>query len=540
MQTDLKANIDEKSKDEPQGIPATVGMNAPTFILPGMGAPMRTLILQDTDNLTVRPSELKVSSEESGFQARTIILAESGKEVVPPLETNGLDDKTNMLQNLPENSNAFGMNAKTVILDEHSEDEGGQKTLVLVSSPYLKPVEPALQVSSSSGSYQLNSGVKPYRKSQSKSLVPSPAKDSEVSQNVQNLKKLQSLPGSQNTPGIRKRSDWFSLPSVGDVFGQYKIVRELGRGGFGAVYHVHNLEIGRDEALKLILPSARSEFMDIEKRFIREINIAARLEHPNIVRLYSNGNFGQGILWMTMELIRGERLDKKIQAQGAMSFEKAKHFMLQFLSALAEAHDREIVHRDLKPANIMIMQKKGYTDLVKILDFGLSKAIGPSDDNNPLQNLTLDSRQVYGTPQYMAPEQLNRGMIGPWTDVYSAGLIFYEILTGVPCYQGKNIIDIIRKQREQTIDFPENLKNTKAAAVIRKACDKLAIQRYQNASEFYDAVLNLTGLTSIEAENTTQTPTESRKVSAGASGYPIFRLVCLFLLVVILVLMMFR
>ena len=281
----------------------------------------------------------------------------------------------------------------------------------------------------------------------------------------------------------------YQLPNVGDkVGGNYEIIDELGRGGFGAVYRAKNLTLGREEALKLILPAAKSEVGDIDKRFEREIDIVSRLEHPNIVRLYSSGALEYGVLWMTMELVKGNRLDERLKQYGAMKFEKAKNLMLQLLSGLMEAHRRQIVHRDLKPANIILSKKEGYADQVVILDFGLSKALGASEDQ-ALQNVSVvDSRRVYGTPQYISPEQLTTGKLGPWTDVYAAGLIFYELLTGTPAVDGESLFDIAYKQSYEPIVFPENLRDTVIEAIINKACAKNPADRYKHAGEFFDAL----------------------------------------------------
>ena len=281
----------------------------------------------------------------------------------------------------------------------------------------------------------------------------------------------------------------YQLPNVGDkVGGNYEIIDELGRGGFGAVYRAKNLTLGREEALKLILPAAKSEVGDIDKRFEREIDIVSRLEHPNIVRLYSSGALEYGVLWMTMELVKGNRLDERLKQYGAMKFEKAKNLMLQLLSGLMEAHRRQIVHRDLKPANIILSKKEGYADQVVILDFGLSKALGASEDQ-AVQNVTVvDSRRVYGTPQYISPEQLTTGKLGPWTDVYAAGLIFYELLTGTPAVDGESLFDIAYKQSYEPIVFPENLRDTVIEAIINKACAKNPADRYKHAGEFFDAL----------------------------------------------------
>lgn len=283
----------------------------------------------------------------------------------------------------------------------------------------------------------------------------------------------------------------YELPVVGDKVGCYKILSELGRGGFGAVYKAKNLTLGREEALKLILPSAKSECEDIEKRFEREIDIVSRLEHPNIVRLYSSGTLAHSIVWMTMELVRGDRLDDRLAKNGAMKFKQAQNITAQLLCGLEEAHRHQIVHRDLKPANIMLSQKEGYADQVVILDFGLSKALGESEDSAVQELTQVDSRRVYGTPQYMAPEQLNKGKLGPWTDVYAAGLIFFELLTGHPAVEGESIFDIAFKQSYDPLVVPRIYEDTAVEAVLLKACAKNPADRYKDAGEFFDALQHI-------------------------------------------------
>ena len=280
----------------------------------------------------------------------------------------------------------------------------------------------------------------------------------------------------------------YKLPEPGDIVGNYRVLSMLGKGGFGAVYCAKNLTLGREEALKLILPSAKSECGDIDKRFEREVDIVSRLEHPNIVRLYSSGTLEHNILWMTMELVRGVCLDKRLQDSGPMKFPKAKNIMLQLLSGLMEAHRRQIIHRDLKPANVMLAKKEGYADQVIILDFGLSKALGASEDATVQELTCVDSRRIYGTPQYMAPEQLNAGKLGPWTDVYAAGLIFFELLVGEAAVVGDSLFEVAFKQSYEPIDYPPFLRDTVVQTLIDRACAKNPADRFRNAGEFFDAL----------------------------------------------------
>ena len=512
--------LEDKVKRQPDS-----GMNAPTFILQGaqnQDFQSNTMILNDSghDDFQAKTMILE-DSKSDDFQSNTMILNDS--------DNDGLQAHTLILAgNQKKKTIQSGLSGNTFILPETENIRIRELDLRKFSISNINPVKSHQTLVDSENGPGADSV-----------FLPEAGAGSEQSQKSAESHDIQSM-NSRSSGGNLKKQNFYgskaSLPSVGEIIGHYKIISELGRGGFGAVYYAQNMILGRDEALKLILPSARTEFKDTEMRFVREINIVARLEHPNIVRLYSSGHLASGMLWMTMELIRGERLDKKLQKNGAFSIEKGRSFMLQLLSALSEAHSRDIVHRDLKPANIMIQQKKGYDDLVVILDFGLSKAIGPSDDNL-LQNLTQDSKQVYGTPQYMAPEQLNKGIIGPWTDVYSAGLIFYEILTAHPGFAGTTIFDIAYKQRHQSLIFPDHLKNTAVQDIINKACAKNMSDRYQNASEFYEDVFKLTDALCISKTNHSEDAITSYPETSFCNS--LFHVICLFIVVTFLIMLIF-
>lgn len=287
----------------------------------------------------------------------------------------------------------------------------------------------------------------------------------------------------------------YELPKAGDVIANYQVESILGQGGFGAVYRVKNLTLGREEALKLILPSAKTDIANIDKRFKREVNCVSRLEHPNIVRLYSSGTLPGGLIWMTMELVGGQTLEKRMQ-KARLNFFEAKEIMSEVLCGLQEAHSQKLVHRDLKPANIMLDDsKEGYEDLAVILDFGLAKALGDDEDES-VQNLTMmeDSKRVYGTPQYMAPEQLQAGIPGPWTDVYAAGLMFVELITGRPAVQGNTPLELAFRQIHTPLALPPRWKGTALEAVIMKATAKNPGERYKNAGEFLDAIKHINAI----------------------------------------------
>lgn len=287
----------------------------------------------------------------------------------------------------------------------------------------------------------------------------------------------------------------YELPKKGDTIANYVVETILGQGGFGAVYRVKNNILGREEALKLILPSAKTDIANIDKRFKREVNCVSRLEHPNIVRLYSSGTLPGGLIWMTMELVHGQTLEQRMQ-KVRFNFFEAKKIICEILCGLQAAHAQKLVHRDLKPANIILdTSKEGYEELAVILDFGLAKALGDDEDES-VQNLTMleDSKRVYGTPQYMAPEQLRAGIPGPWTDVYAVGLMFVELITGHAAVQGNSPLELAFRQINTPLVLPPRWKGTALEAVIMKATAKNPGERYRNAGEFLDAINHITAI----------------------------------------------
>ncbi len=359
---------------------------------------------------------------------------------------------------LDEAQNDIG-NAETcaLVLDDNGNDIGNANTMILPTDADDQNDASAAQARSENQSRLLEEYKRRMRDAQS---------------------------ARQTTPSNHANNVPFAqtLPKEGATFvNNYEILKLLGQGGFGAVYHVKNLKLGRDEALKLILPESRELTAQSDMRFIREINVASRLEHPNIVRLYSAGCSPDGILWMTMQHIEGQRLDRIMQS-GACQFEQAKNIVMQILNGLCEAHSRQMIHRDLKPSNILISNWRGFPEHVTILDFGLSKALG-ADEDQQIQELTCRSERIFGTPQYMAPEQIKRGIMGPWTDIYAIGLMLLELLTGKPAVTGKNATEIAISQLNKMPILPTNWTNTAIKKVILKAIQKDAQARYQNAWE---------------------------------------------------------
>src|SRR5579871_6362703 len=218
-------------------------------------------------------------------------------------------------------------------------------------------------------------------------------------------------------------------PIIGQVLGgKYTVVRLLGEGGMGAVYEGEQ-QLGttkRKVAVKTLHPHlSRDE--KIKARFEREVGTIAELEHPNTIQVFDFGTTAEGILYIVMEFLHGKSLADLLEKQGAMEPERVVNILQQVCGSLEEAHARGIVHRDLKPDNVVLVERAGKKDFVKVLDFGIAKRSREEDKDE--QKLTQQG-MVLGTPPYMSPEQFTGKPIDSRSDIYSLAVMGYEMLTG--------------------------------------------------------------------------------------------------------------
>jgi serine/threonine protein kinase/predicted negative regulator of RcsB-dependent stress response len=247
--------------------------------------------------------------------------------------------------------------------------------------------------------------------------------------------------------------------------GRYHIKRLRGEGGMGRVYEAEHIEIGKRVAVKVLHP-AYSRTPDLVERFRREARAASRIEHPNVVNVTDFGTTPEGSLFFVMEYIEGIELGLLIHREGPLAINHALRITEQMCAALQAAHDAGVIHRDLKPENILLVGPSNARtpsgngaqppaeavaaapDLVKVLDFGIAKSDEIDDSPRIGKRLTRPGVAM-GTPEYMAPEQAAGHPADPRSDIYAAGSILYEMLTGVPPYDGDNVMEILHKKANE-------------------------------------------------------------------------------------------
>jgi serine/threonine protein kinase len=284
--------------------------------------------------------------------------------------------------------------------------------------------------------------------------------------------------------------------AVGEILeGKYKIVRELGRGAMGVVYEAMHLALERRVAVKTLLDEVSAD-PQIGARFEREARAASAIGHPHIVDVFDLGHTSDGLLFMVMELLDGESLGSMLKRTPQLPIALAVHLISQVLSGLGAAHKHGIVHRDLKPDNIFVLSSDERPNFVKIVDFGISKVIKPSTPGNP--NLTAKVAgtmvgSVLGTPLYMSPEQAigQTAAIDHRTDLYSAGVVLYEMLCGRTPYLGESYVQIFASLLEGHYPAPRSLApdiSPELEAAIVCALDRDMNERFASAAAMRQAI----------------------------------------------------
>lgn len=227
--------------------------------------------------------------------------------------------------------------------------------------------------------------------------------------------------------------------------GQYVLEEKIGEGGMGVVYRASHALLRRPTAIKLLARTTESA----ARRFEREVQITARLTHPNTVSVFDYGRTPDGLFYYAMEYLDGVTLQDLVDELGPLPPPRAVHVLRQICGALAEAHDNGLVHRDIKPANVMLAQRGGMLDFVKVLDFGLVKEANSED----LKASTASV--VVGTPHYLAPEAvLDPRHVDARTDLYALGATAFFLLTGSPVFQGRSVVELCGHHLHTAAEFP--------------------------------------------------------------------------------------
>lgn len=275
---------------------------------------------------------------------------------------------------------------------------------------------------------------------------------------------------------------------AGKLFeGKYRILRPLGAGSFAVVVHARHEVMERDVALKFLKPKVVESNPEVSDRFVKEVQIASRLKHPNIVQIYDFGETEDGIYYMVQEFVDGVTLDAVLdQAPNKrLPHDQVMSIMHQVAACLAEAHRHNVIHRDLKPSNLMSMQREG-KEIIKILDFGVAKLLEPNERGSA----SRQSTKFIGTPIYMSPEQILGLEVGPASDLYSLGLMFYEMLTGQPPIQAELVAEVVQQHlSEEAFSFPLlKTLDPLAQKIILKATKRYPEDRFKSAQEVAQAL----------------------------------------------------
>ena len=292
------------------------------------------------------------------------------------------------------------------------------------------------------------------------------------------------------------------------IGGRYHILKKLGEGGMGAVYLGEHVKMGRQDAIKVMARSMASDPEAIA-RFNREAANAAKIRHPNVCAVYDYGETDDGLIYLAMELIDGESLSTALRRQNTVAPQRAAQILRQTADALQAAHELGIVHRDLKPDNIMLARGRGGGEVVKVVDFGIAKAMTGEEG----QQVTKTGL-VVGTPEYMSPEQLSGDVLDGRSDIYSLALVFYRMLTGtLPFQAGTAQETMIKRLTDEPLPLNDAVPGARFPSELQQVMDRalarMPSDRYTSALAFAgDAVRAVAGMGRVAGATVSEATTQ--------------------------------
>ncbi len=245
--------------------------------------------------------------------------------------------------------------------------------------------------------------------------------------------------------------------------GQYTLEQKLGEGAMGVVYKGHHSMLRRPTAIKLLHTDKVNDTSIA--RFEREVQITCQLNHANTIAIYDYGRTPEGVFYYAMEYLDGIDLQDLVNQYGPQSEARVIHILLQICGSLYEAHSQGLVHRDIKPANVMLNRRGCEPDVVKVLDFGLVKAVDRSDENDDSKSSSLT-----GTPLYMSPESIQAPMtVDARSDIYAVGAVGYFLLTGKPVFSATGMVELCQKHIDEVPVPPSNHTGTSVSSQLEDA-----------------------------------------------------------------------
>jgi serine/threonine-protein kinase len=282
-------------------------------------------------------------------------------------------------------------------------------------------------------------------------------------------------------------------PLLGRIISQrYRVLRKLGEGGMGAVYLTEHILIEKKVALKVLSPELASR-KELVARFLQEAKSASRINHENVIDIIDFDQSSDGLAFIAMEFLNGADLGQTVAKDGPMAWPRAQGIALQVCRALRAAHAQGIVHRDMKPENIYLIQREDRADFVKVLDFGIAKVMGVG--NAPRLTQT---GMIFGTPEYMAPEQADGREPDHRVDIYAMGCVLYHLMTGEAPFKANSFMALLTKHMLEdpvppSVRRPDLPISPALDALVLKALEKDRDKRWQDMKELMDAIESCDG-----------------------------------------------